>query len=137
MYSLCVEHRAKKVGLQGNGVNLKLTYSDMHSISRSHSLTQTDNGVIIYREALKMLETVERHPVRLIGVGIYNLSADIIPEQLSFYDIKGDHLYDDKKAELLKRLQLRYGLDFSSNLDKIYQWDILHKTIEYMRKHKK
>lgn len=121
LLSLCVEHRAKKVGLQGNGVNLKLTYSDMHSISRSHSLTQTDNGVIIYREALKMLETAERHPVRLIGVGIYNLSADIIPEQLSFYDIKGDHLYDDKKAELLKRLQLRYGLDFSSNLDKIYQ----------------
>jgi hypothetical protein len=35
----------------------------------------------------------------------------------------------------LAEMQTRYGLDFAANLEKIYTNDILHRTVEYMRKH--
>ncbi|MBQ4256641.1 MAG: DNA polymerase IV, partial [Oscillospiraceae bacterium] len=137
LLSLCVENRARRVGLQGQGVSLKLTYADMRSISRSHALMQTDDGVTIYNEAARMLETVEHRPVRLIGVSLYNLTSEHMPVQLSFYDLKNADARDREREMLLGRLQQRYGLDFSSNLEKIYQWDTLHRTIEYMRKYKR
>ncbi len=136
LLSLCVEKRARRVGLQGQGVSLKLTYADMRSISRSHVLMQTDDGVTIYNEASRMLETVEHRPVRLIGVSLYNLTSEHMPVQLSFYDLKNADARDREREMLLGRLQQRYGLDFSSNLEKIYHWDILHRTVEYMRKQK-
>ena len=136
LLSLCVENRARRVGLQGQGVSLKLTYGDMRSISRSHSGTQTDDGVNIYREAVKMLDSAEHRPVRLIGVSLYNLTSEHMPVQLSFYDLKNADARDREREMLLGRLQQRYGLDFSSNLEKIYHWDTLHRTVEYMRKQK-
>ncbi len=136
LLSLCVENRARRVGLQGQGVSLKLTYADMRSISRSHALMQTDDGVTIYNEAARMLETVEHRPVRLIGVSLYNLTSEHMPVQLSFYDLKNADARDREREMLLGRLQQRYGLDFSSNLEKIYHWDTLHRTVEYMRKQK-
>lgn len=136
LLSLCVENRARRVGLQGQGVSLKLTYADMRSISRSHSGTQTDDGVNIYREAVKMLDAAEHRPVRLIGVSLYNLTQEHMPVQLSFCDLE-DNGKNSERELLLGRLGQRYGLDFSSNLEKIYQWDTLHRTIEYMRKYKR
>ena len=136
LLSLCVEKRARRVGLQGQGVSLKLTYGDMRSISRSHSGTQTDDGVNIYREAVKMLDAAEHRPVRLIGVSLYNLTPEHMPVQLSFCDLE-DNGKNSERELLLGRLGQRYGLDFSSNLEKIYQWDTLHRTIEYMRKYKR
>ncbi len=37
--------------------------------------------------------------------------------------------------KLLESLSARYHLDFAGHLDQIYQMDVLHKTVEYMRKH--
>lgn len=39
------------------------------------------------------------------------------------------------RGQLLSDLQQRYGLDFAANLEKIYHYEILHKTVEYMRKY--
>ena len=84
-----------------------------------------------------MLEQVEKRPARLIGVSIYNLSGEEW-RQLSFYD-----LYEESKNELestrmkeLIRLGERYHLDFAGHLQQIYHGETLHKTIEYMRKHR-
>ena len=137
LLALCVEHRAGRVGLHGKGVTLKLTYADMKAISRSQSVFSTDSAADIYRETVLLLDQADKRPVRLIGAGIYNLS-DEAERQLRM-----DDLLEDASARnaaelraLLERLQTRYGLDFAGHLEQIYQSDTLHKTVEYMRKHR-
>ena len=137
LLALCIEHRAKKLGLYGTGISLKLTYYDMKSITRSKRVSSNVCAVTIYNETVKMLELVKKQPVRLVGAGIYNLSDK--QEESQFY-IK--ELFEDGKTqhntelkEMFNALQKRYRLDFEKNVDKIYQNDTLHKTVEYMRKH--
>ncbi len=136
LLALCVEHRARRYALHGNGVTLKLTYADMKGISRSRSIPACDSAFMIFREAAKMLEQVEKRPVRLIGAGIYNLA----PEEGRQFTI-ADFLTDEKDRrdremkKLLDALQKKYHLDFAGHMDQIFQADVLHKTIEYMRKH--
>ena len=136
LLSLCVEHRAKRYGLYGRGVTLKITFADMKSISRSKATATSDSALEIYREAVQLLEQVPRRPIRLIGAGIYNLTTEY-ERQLSFED----YLIDNKSAQqaemkaIFGRLQKRYGLDFERHLEDIYRWDTLHKTAEYMRRH--
>ena len=137
LLSLCVAHRARRVGLHGRGVTLKLTYADMKGITRSRTAFSADDTVTIYEEAAQMLEQVERRPVRLIGVSIYNLSPE--PErQLRFEDILSDAALrqEERLRQLLDSLQKRYHLDFAGHLEDIYHSDTLHKTVEYMRKHR-
>lgn len=136
LLSLSVERKTKRLGLYGKGVTLKLTYANMKGITRSRSLDYCDSAVVIYREAVQMLGQVEKRPVRLVGVGIYNLSGEEV-RQLSFDDIL-DAADSGAEAELRTRfdaLQERYHLDFAGHLTQIYQGDTLHRTIEYMRKH--
>ena len=136
LLALCVERRAKRHDLRGSGVTLKLTYADMKGITRSRSTLVCDSAAAIYREAVRLLEKVEKRPVRLVGVGVYNLSGEreqqLIMESL-FSESKGEQ--DEEIKQLLDALQKRYGLDFAGHLEQIYQMDTLHKTVEYMRKH--
>lgn len=136
LLSLCVEHRAKRVGLRGRGVTLKLTYGNMRSISRSRGTSSTQSAIDIYHEALRMLDRVVQHPVRLIGVSIYNLTADK-SRQLYLEELFED-AFPSREVEtqrLLGALQDRYHLDFAGHLTQIYHSDTLHRTVEYMRRH--
>ena len=75
--------------------------------------------------------------MRLGGVGIYNLSGED-GRQLrleDFFAEAAEHSFDEQQS-LLYDLSNRYGLDFAGNLEKIYRSDTLHKTVEYMRKHR-
>ena len=136
LLAISVERRAKRHNLYGRGVTLKLKYTDMRSISRSRRIFATNSAIEIYRESARMLEEVKHRPVRLIGAGLYDLSGE--PElQLRLEDVLEDPALR-KEAELreqLEGLREHYGLDFAGNLDRIYQMDTLHKTVEYMRKH--
>lgn len=136
LLSLCVEHRAKRYGLYGKGVTLKITFADMKSITRSKATASCDSAMEIYNEALQLFEQVEKRPVRLIGAGIYNLSTEY-ERQLSFDDYLQDASLTEKAAlkKQFAELQQRYGLDFEGHLEQIYRWDTLHKTAEYMRRH--
>lgn len=133
LLSLCVKRRADRYGLHGNGVTLKITYSDMKGITRSRLVPYCDTAEKIYRNAAELLDGIERRPVRLVGAGVYNLSGEE-DQQLSMEDLAGGGDETDMET-LLERLGLRYGLDFAGNLDKIYKGDTLHRTVEYMRKH--
>ncbi len=138
LLAVCVDKRAKRTGLHGKGVALKLTYADMKQISRSQTVVSADSAADIYRNAVIMLSQVERRPVRLIGTGIYNLSGDE-DRQLGFDDVFAESARG-KEAELMRLLDglnERYGLNFAGHLEQIYQMDTLHKTIEYMRKHRR
>ena len=135
LLALCVEHRAERVGLYGNGVSLKLTYADMKSISRSRGINTSRSAIVIYEEALKRLEQIEKRPIRLVGAGIYNLISEK-GRQLTMEDFMEEMTSDRqiRYKEEMDRLQKKYGLDFAGNLEKIYKGEILHRTIEYMRK---
>ena len=136
LLALCVEHRAKRHELHGNGVTLKLTYADMKGITRSKITADCDSAVMIWREAVRMLDNMDRHPVRLVGVGIYNLSGEE-GRQLTLEDYFPDSRQqrNEELKGMLDALQARYRLDFAGHLEQIYQMDTLHKTVEYMRKH--
>ncbi|MBR2602946.1 MAG: DNA polymerase IV, partial [Clostridia bacterium] len=71
LLSLSVERRAARVGLYGEGVSLKLTFSNMKNITRSRGVPSTRFAADIYREAVQLLEQVQLQPVRLIGTGLY------------------------------------------------------------------
>lgn len=135
LLSLCVEERAKKIGLYGNGIVLKLTFSNMKSITRSKSTAPCDDAAVIYKEASSMLDKVEKYPIRLIGTGIYNLSGEY-GKQISFDDIIGNVAVENEneKKRLLDELQERYQLDFAGHLTQLFLNETLHKTVEYMRK---
>ena len=136
LLAMSVERRAKRHGLHGKGVTLKLTYADMQSITRSKLVGTCDDAMTIYSAACDLLREAKHRPVRLVGAGIYSLSGEE-GRQLSLYDLMEDEKAE-REAQLragLAALQTRYGLDFAGNLDRIFQGDTLHKTVEYMRKH--
>ena len=136
LLAIGVERRAKRHGLRGNGVTLKVTYSDMRSITRSHMAPGCDSAAAIYRESVRLLDKVEKRPVRLIGVGIYRFS-DQSDTQLTLENLfsRDETEPDGELLRLLTSLQNHYHLDFAGHLDQIFQMNLLHKTVEYMRKH--
>ena len=136
LLALSVEDRAKRHKLHGKGITLKLTYADMQSITRSRVVTSADSAGTIYTETVRLLDQVEKRPVRLVGAGIYNLSGDegrqmTLGDYLEEPAAEQQQIIDDR----LRELQERYGLDFAGHLEDIYHGTTLHRTIEYMRKH--
>ena len=122
LLAFCVEHRAARYDLHGSGVTLKITYADMKSITRSRLAGNCDRACDIFREAEDLLDNIKREPIRLIGVGIYNLSQDT-ERQLTIEDVLMEEgAKDDENAALLSRLGERYHLDFAGNLEKYSGW---------------
>ena len=136
LLSFGVARRAKRVGLYGGGVSLKLTYGDMKRVTRSRAVAPTREPAVIFAEASALLDTVERRPARLIGVGLYHLSP-AVNRQLSIFDYplgESDDHGDEAAKALLEGLSAKYHLDFAGHLDEIFQGGALHRTVEYMRK---
>ena len=138
LLSMSVEKRAAKVGLYGQGVNLKITYSDMKSITRSKTVSITRNSVEIYEQTINLLNKLPKKSVRLVGTGIYNLTGQQ-KKQLVLNNLFPDEttIQKEKSTVILENLHKKYGLDFAGNLNKIFHGETLYKTIEYMRKHVK
>ena len=136
LMALNVENRAHRVGLRGRGVTLKLTYADMKSITRSRSPAACDSAVSIWRDAVRLLDKVEKRPVRLVGVSLYNLTGEVEQQlRLEGFD-DADRLEQEReRARLFAALEAHYGLDFEGHLTELYHTETLHKTAEYMRKH--
>lgn len=136
LLSIAVEARAKRYGLHGRGVSLKLTYANMKSITRSRAFDRTvDDAVTIYREASDLLDQVPQQPVRLVGVGIYHLSEDY-NEQLVLEGFE-ERRTTDPETELkseLEQLGQIYQLDFYGHLEQLSHGTTLYRTVEYMRK---
>lgn len=134
LLSLCVENQTRKYALHGSGVSLKITYKDMKTITRSRIVKSCDYAIEIQKEALSLLNHIELNTIRLIGTGVYNLSASRI-KQLSLDDMNLDNNIEKDTKKEFDRLKNKYGLDFEKNVSKLYNMEILYKTIEYMRKH--
>ncbi len=70
--------RLRRYGLRGRTVFIKLRYSDFTTITRQQTLEEpTDMDMEIYRHARRLWEKTweQGRPVRLIGVGMHQLST--------------------------------------------------------------
>ena len=136
LLSMSVERRAKRVNLYGEGVTLKLTYSDMKSITRSEAVPATRSAMAVYSHALELLEQVPKKPIRLIGVGLHHLT-DTPLVQMRLEELLSNHEPDKETAlsAVLEHLHRQYGLNFADKLDRIFQGETLYRTVEYVRKH--
>ena len=135
LLAISVERRAERYGLYGKGVTLKITYADMKGITRSKVIETSRSAVKIYKAAASLLEKVPHEKLRLIGVGIHNLTNIEGSYQLTLEEVN-----EEKESDLnslLKEMEERYGLNFTGSLDKVFQGETLYKTLEYMRKHRK
>ena len=137
LLAFSVERRAERVGLYGEGVTLKLTYSDMKNTTRSRLIPSSRSAMTIYEEAVRLLEQVPQKSVRLAGVGIYHLTGEY-GRQLRIEDFLPEvkEQQEEKAGIALENLKRRYVLDFAGNLDKVLHGETLYRTIEYMRKHR-
>jgi DNA polymerase-4 len=69
----------QKRGITARTVNIKVRYDDFTTVTRSHSVPQmTDDTESIVSRALTLLAKTDAgaRPVRLLGVGVHNLSTD-------------------------------------------------------------
>ena len=136
LLALNVENRARRVGLRGRGVTLKLTYADMKSITRSRSPAACGSAVSIWREAARLLDKVDKRPVRLVGVSLYNLTGEEEQQlRMEGFDDEAAREQEVERRRLFAALEERYHLDFAGHLPQLYHMETLHKTAEYMRKH--
>ena len=87
---LCIslEARLRRHGMYARTATLKLTYSDMRSITRSQSGESIRQAYEIFMSAIPMLKGLLTNSVRLIGISLQNLS-DEYSRQLTFADLGG------------------------------------------------
>ena len=132
--SFRVATRAKRLGLYGEGVSLKITYSNMKSITRSMLISEsTNDAYTIYENASKLLKNVSKGEVRLVGTGLYHLSEED-GRQLSFTDIFSTQkdIIKEKIQNKWQEMSMYYKMDFDEIKDmqnsiKVYDY------IEQMR----
>lgn len=103
--------RMRRICLKGKTVNLKVKYSDFTQVTRSKTLDQcTDDGMLIYAEARKLLQKTEtgRRPVRLLGVSMSGL-ADEETGQLSLFSEDEKKEKSEKLNRAIDSLHDRFG----------------------------
>ena len=81
-YRVSERLRAKKK--YAKTVNIKVTYAGMRSITRSLTGLEIDDGAAIFERANRLLDKVERRPIRLVGVSVTNFTE---VKQLSVFDM--------------------------------------------------
>ncbi len=135
LLAVSVSRRAARHGLYGSAVTLKITFSDMKSITRSRPAENVRDAVVIFREARELLRKVPLRSLRLIGVGIARVEQEK-SRQMVFEDFEAG--LEEKRAEELRAeldvLSRRYGFDFNAHFDQIFNGENLYRTVEYMRK---
>ncbi len=96
-------------GKQTRCITLKLRYADFTTITRSHTLPQTtDSDQTIFDTGVKLLNralSLEKQPVRLIGIGVSNLVES--GRQLDMLDSSAQRLEQLNRA--IDRIRNKYG----------------------------
>jgi DNA polymerase-4/DNA polymerase IV (DinB-like DNA polymerase) len=70
-------------GMYAKTITLKVTYGDMHSITRSKTGEATNEMPQIYQIAATLLDGIEKRPIRLIGISLSGLTPHF---QMSLFD---------------------------------------------------
>ncbi len=126
-----VSLRAKRNGVWGRTVTLKLKFSDMHSITRAQSDDATNSSREIYDRACSLLDGLRLiQPVRLVGVALSNLQ-DFKEEpqmQLSLFDaLEPEKETSRQKSEALENtifdLHNKYGRGILKTAKELEVWN--------------
>ncbi len=100
----------RKQKLKGSTVTVKARYPDFTLATRSQTLSSpTDQGIEIYRTALKLLFRTEalKRRARLLGVGISHLIHRDAPEQYLLFDSGGKKT--ERSIQAMDRIWERFG----------------------------
>ena len=99
----------RQEGRQARCVTLKLRYADFTTITRRHTLVKaTDADQTIFNIGLKLLTgalSQEKQPVRLVGIGVSNLTEP--SRQLDMLDSSDQRL--DRLNKVIDRIRKKYG----------------------------
>ena len=113
-----VSFRLHSNSLKGNTVFIKVRYSDFSTYSRQKSLKNHINSSnLIYKTAKELLEKNKllNKPLRLLGIGVSNLSKEGQEQLNLFSENNDDHL--DQTIDDIKR---KYGFNKISRARKLY-----------------
>lgn len=125
--------RLRALGLNGRTVTLKATYWNMKTVTRSRSGESVDHPYEIYQAASGLLAGIEKSAVRLIGVGLQNLSETYV-RQLTFDTLGGER--ERRHAERLRArlldLQRRYRVNLRPAL-RDETGELLYHVIDLMQ----
>lgn len=141
--SFRVAKRAKRLGLYGEGVSLKITYSNMKTITRSMLISaSTSDAYTIYENASKLLKNVSKGEVRLVGTGLYHLREEE-GRQLSFADIFSTQkdMIKEKIQSKWQEMSMYYKIDFDEIKDmqnsiKVYDYiERMREVMDSMQKY--
>jgi DNA polymerase-4 len=97
--------------LLGRTVKIKLRWADFTTLTRQSTLGQpTDQAAALYEAGVRLFEEnwPEGRPVRLIGLGVSNLTEK---RQLGLWDDRTEDAADPALREALKALRARFGED--------------------------
>jgi DNA polymerase-4 len=102
-----VARELRAEGVAGRTVTLKLRFADFSTITRSHTVDPTQDGLAIYREAGALLDRVALdQPVRLVGLSVSALR----PAGEGQLPLLGaDTVRRERLASALDRLVERFG----------------------------
>lgn len=97
-------------GVYARTVTLKVKYGNMKLITRSKSGDAICRAKDIYKIAASMLDTVEKRPIRLVGISLSGFTESYF-RQMTIEDIGGQREEQRKESldKALLDLQRRYG----------------------------
>ena len=95
--------------LYARTVTLKLSFSNMQTITRAKSGAAARDAAHIYQTAAELLDAVERRPIRLIGITVSGFS-EMVEAQTSLFDQAPDGR-KEKLQETMMGLKFKYGKD--------------------------
>ena len=97
-------------GVQCKTITLKITFANMHSITRSKTGKPTNQANDIYNTAAKLLDTIENDPIRLVGISLSHLDEGEL-RQLTLDDMTCSRQSENKKilSDELLSLQNKFG----------------------------
>lgn len=98
--------------LYSQTITLKVTYGNMKSITRSKSGEAVNLSHDIYQVAAALLDTIDKKPIRLVGISLSSLTANEY-QQISITDLQSGGRSARKRKEDLEKnllkLQQKYG----------------------------
>jgi DNA polymerase-4/DNA polymerase IV (DinB-like DNA polymerase) len=101
-----LSNKISKKGIYAKTITLKITYGDMQSITRSKTGDATNQMIEIYQRATVLFESIEKRPIRLIGISVSGFTPHF---QMSLFD--NDKGICEEVAEVIKKYGSRYKED--------------------------
>ncbi len=103
-----VSRRLRQHGFDGNTIFIKVRYGDFTTYTRRLTIFSSTNDTDeIYKTGIRLLEreNLLRKPIRLLGIGVSNISKES-PKQLSLFN---DKIKEDKLSKTIDGLKDKFG----------------------------